>query len=251
MDKKDAYLKRINYQGIPKCDFETLHALQCMHLQIVPYENIDIVQGIPLSLKIEDLYEKIVTRRRGGYCFELNALFSWLLRGIGFNVVNYMARFLKDEPEIPMRRHRVMVVSCKEGDFLCDVGVGLVVPRRPLPFVHGKVDRQNGEKYIIEKDNFLGNVLYEWRNDTWRELYAFTVEPQLEQDFIAISYYCENHPESIFKAQEMVHIFTKTGRKSVAGKEVRLYENGSVDVLTPTSLAAYHDLLQLHFGIVL
>jgi len=249
MDKIMAYLKRIGFSGTPKLDFETLHELQRRHLLTVPYENLDIVRGIPLSLEIDNLYEKIVTRHRGGYCFELNALFAWLLRGLGFNVTDYMGRFLKDEPEIPMRRHRVLLVSCKDGDFVCDVGVGLMVPRRPLPFVTGKVDRQNGEKYIIEKEDFLGNVLYEWKHDNWSRIYSFTQEPQLEQDFIGISFYCEKHPDSVFRPQDMVHIFTETGRKSVSGREVRLFGEGGVEVITPATEAAYHELLNVHFGI--
>jgi len=247
--KISSYLQRIGYHGTPRSDFNTLHALQRLHLLTVPYENLDIVRGIPISLEIEDIYEKIICRHRGGYCFELNALFAWLLKNLGFKVTDYMARFLKDEPEIPMRRHRVLKVSCADGDFVCDVGVGLVVPREPLPLITGKVSRQNDEKYILEKEDFLGNVLYEWRQNTWRKLYAFTEEPQLEKDFIAVSFYCENHPDSIFKAHDMVHIFTDTGRKSVAGREVRLFSENKVEILHPATDAAYHELLNVHFGI--
>ncbi|MCL2361134.1 MAG: arylamine N-acetyltransferase [Defluviitaleaceae bacterium] len=249
MDKIAAYLKRIGFTGKPKRNFDTLHALQRNHLQTVPYENLDIVRGVPISLKIEDIYEKVVTRGRGGYCFELNALFAWLLRSLGFKVTDYMARFLKDEPEIPMRRHRVMLVSIGDEDYLCDVGVGLAVPRKPLPLTHGKVSRQSGEKYILEKDDFLGNILYDWKNDAWSRIYAFTLEPQIEQDFTAVSFYCEKHPDSIFRKQDMVHIFTDTGRKSVAGGEVRLFGEIGVEVHKPASESEYHGLLRLHFGI--
>jgi len=251
MDKIKAYLNRIGYRGTPRPDFNTLHHLQRLHLQTIPYENLDIVRGIPISLEIDAIYDKIVTRRRGGYCFELNALFAWLLRSLGFSVTDYFARFLKDEPEIPMRRHRVLKASCADGNFLCDVGVGLAVPREPMPLTTGKVSRQSNEKYILEKDDFLGNVLCEWHNDTWRRLYAFTEEPQIEKDFIAVSYYCENHPDSVFKAQDMVHIFTEKGRKSVAGREVRLFSDSCVEVLQPATEAAYHELLYVHFGIQL
>lgn len=249
MDKIYAYLQRIGYSGTPKLDFNTLYTLQRLHLQTVPYENLDIMREIPLSLEVDDIFEKIVLRGRGGYCFELNALFAWLLRSLGFKVIDYMARFLKDEPEIPMRRHRVLLVSCAEGNYLCDVGVGVVVPRKPLPMTIGKVSEQNGEKYIIERDDFLGNVLYEWRHDSWRKLYAFTEEPQLEKDFHAISFYCEKHPESFFRTQDMVHIFTDNGRKSVAGKEIRIFDPEGVNILRPATEAAYHELLKLHFGI--
>jgi len=251
MSKITTYLKRIGYQYTPRADYATLCDLQRLHLQAIPYENLDIMRGVPLSLEVDDIYEKIVVRGRGGYCFELNALFAWLLKSLGFAVTDYMARFLRDETEIPMRRHRVLKVSCVDGEYLCDVGVGGVIPRVPLPLVTGKVSEQNGEKYILDKDDFLGNVLCEWRHDSWRQLYAFTCEPQLEQDFTAISFYCEAHPESFFKTQDMVHIFTADGRKSVAGREVRIFTPDGVKVMKPATESAYHELLNVHFGIVL
>jgi len=249
MSRITKYLQRIGYIGTPRADYTTLCDLQRLHLQAVPYENLDIMRGVPLSLEIGDIYEKIVLRGRGGYCFELNALFAWLLKNLGFAVTDYMARFLRDEPEIPMRRHRVLNVACGGKEYLCDVGVGGVIPRMPLPLITGKVSEQNGEKYVLEKEDFLGNVLYEWRHDSWRKLYAFTNEPQLESDFTAISYYCETYPGSFFKTQDMVHIFTKDGRKSVAGREVRLFTADGVKVLAPVTDAAYHELLEMHFGI--
>jgi len=251
MDKITRYLQRIGFTGTARRDYDTLHALQRQHLLTIPYENLDIMRDVPLSLKVEDIYEKIVERNRGGYCFELNALFAWLLRNLGFEVTDYMARFLRDETEIPMRRHRVLGVICAGEEYLCDVGCGGVIPRKPLPIVTGKVSKQGSEEYILEKDSFLGYVLYEWRHESWRRIYAFTKEPQLEQDFIGISYYCEKHPESFFRTKDMVHIFTEDGRKSVADKEVKLFTSDDVKVYRPATEAAYHELLQTHFGIKL
>ena len=251
MQTKEKYLQRMGYTGTPKRDFETLHALQRSHLETIPYENLDIIRGVPLSLEINDIYEKVVVRRRGGYCFELNALFAWLLRGLGFEVIDYFARFLKEETTIPMRRHQVLHVACDDGDFLCDVGVGGTIPRMPLPLTPGKVSRQGNEKYILEEDALLGKVLYEWRRDSWQKMYSFTSEPQLAVDFVAASFYCEKHHDSIFTKQDMVHIFTKEGRKSVAGREVRLFTPDGVQVLHPATEAAYHELLKVHFGIEL
>ena len=249
MEKIFAYLRRIGYAGTPRLDFATLHDLQRLHLQTIPYENLDIMRNIPLSLNVDDIYDKIVRRNRGGYCFELNALFAWLLKSLGFGVTTYMARFLRDEAEIPMRRHRVQKVTCNQGSYLCDVGVGGIVPRMPLPIVTDKVSEQYGEKYVLKHDDFLGYVLYEWRRDAWRQLYSFTEEPQLEQDFTAVSFYCEKYPESFFRTLDMVHIFTENGRKSVAGREVRLFSPDGVKVLQPVTEAAYNELLEMHFGI--
>ena len=257
-----SYLNRIGYPtepGIePRCDFSTLSQLQSRHLQTVPYENLDIMRDIPLSLEIDDMYEKIVVRGRGGYCFELNGLFAWLLREMGFGVVEYMARYLRDEPEIPMRRHRVLKVTCGETAYLCDVGVGAIIPREPIPIVTGQVIEQNfagTERYKLEKEHFLGYVLYEWKKDSWQKVYSFTEEEQLNIDYVMPSFYCEKHPESFFRTMDMVHIFTDNGRKSVStgeyGRELKIFSTKGVEVIVPATDTIYHELLQVHFGITI
>lgn len=77
------YLERIGYTGPIVNSAYMLARLQEQHVHTVPYENLDILDRIPLSLDIPDLYDKIVTRHRGGYCFELNALFGWSAAGTG------------------------------------------------------------------------------------------------------------------------------------------------------------------------
>ena len=249
------YLSRIGFTGEPKLDYATLSQIQEKHLKTVPYENLDIMRNIPLSLETDDIYDKIVTRGRGGYCFELNGLYTWLLRGLGFEVTEFMARFLRDEKEIPMRRHRVLKVMCEGKAYLCDVGVGSVVPRKPLELVTGQINDFGSEKYKLEIEPFFGYVLYEQKNDGWRRLYSFTEEEQLNIDYVMPSFYCEAHPESYFRTMDMVHIFTDDGRKSVAaassgsGSELKIFSAKGVEVITPSSEQHYHELLEVHFGI--
>src|SRR5687768_9467525 len=83
----DAYLHRINYQGSLAPTARTLRDLQVAHLQTVPFENLSIHSAEPIILNDEALFEKIVLRRRGGFCYELNGLFAALLRKLGFEVV--------------------------------------------------------------------------------------------------------------------------------------------------------------------
>ena len=247
------YLKRIGFEGKPRVDVETLRVLHKRHLMTVPYENLDIMRNVPLSLELNDIYEKIVVRGRGGYCFELNALFTRLLREIGFDVEVYFGRFLRDEPPeaVPMRRHRVMGVRCDGGLYLCDVGVGGRIPREPIPVVADALNEQYGETYKLVKDDFFGYVLTELHKGEWRRIYAFTMEPQTDIDFVAVSYYCEVHPESFFRTMDMVHLFTEDGRKSVAGREFRVFSGEGVAVEVPGDEDGYERLLARAFGIVL
>ncbi len=81
-----AYLQRLNYTGAIAPNAETLRLLQLAHLRAVPFENLSIHSGEPVVLDDRALFEKIVGRRRGGFCYELNGLFAALLRGLGFEV---------------------------------------------------------------------------------------------------------------------------------------------------------------------
>ena len=113
-----AYLARIGLSDLPRnTTAGTLEALQAAHLTHVPYETLDIVRGVPLSLEEDALFDKIVTRNRGGFCFELNGLFAALLRALHFPVTEYFGRFLRDaDPGVPCIFKRFLLRSAeKEG----------------------------------------------------------------------------------------------------------------------------------------
>ncbi|MBQ9784730.1 MAG: arylamine N-acetyltransferase [Clostridia bacterium] len=246
-----AYLRRI---GLDACDvahtYAFLEKLQKHHITSVPYENLDILNGIPLSLDADALYDKIVTRHRGGYCFELGGALSALLGALGFSVTNYMARFLKNETSIPVRRHRVVVVACEGERYVCEVGIGQYAPRVPLLLREGLEQFDGYTSYKFEKEDFLGWVLYEKNGAEWRRYYAFTEEEQLDIDYIQPSFYCEKHPDSPFHQSVMVAIKTPTGRRAINGRDYKEFEG---DVLTHIeeniSDARLYELLQTVFGI--
>ncbi len=252
MFNMDAYLARIGYSGDRTPAPELLGALQYGHLTAVPYENLDIVRGIPLSLSVDALFEKIVTRRRGGYCFELNEMFAHLLRGLGFFVTDYFARFLADEPEIPKRRHHVMGVEIpgREGRWMCDVGVGIGSPNYPLRMVYGEEQVQDGIRYRFDLDAFLGWVLKVHKHGEWQSLFSFTEEPQLPKDFHAISFYCEHADDSPFNKEAMVAIRTPTGRKTLDGDTFKVFEGETCTAWREETQEGRAARLQSMFGIV-
>ena len=232
MEKIEAYFKRIGLempeQIVP--DSELLRKLQFAHCTSVPYENLDIIRGVPLSLDPENLFDKIVTRGRGGFCFELNGLFGWLLRKLGYDVTDVAARYLRGESVIPMRRHRVLIVQAVDGSWCCDVGIGEVCPRYPLRLEAGVEQPQFDECYRFEKDPFLGWLLMDRHHGEWRRFYSFTEEPQLDVDFIAPTFYCEKHPDSPFFPDEMFSLKTPEGRITLDGHVFKEFRNGEVTV---------------------
>jgi len=196
----------------------------------IPYENLDILRGKPLSLDYSDLYEKIVTRRRGGYCFELNGFLAQVYRSLGFAVTEYMARFLRGEEDIPVRRHRVCVVTDEQGiRWICDAGIGQSAFRIPLKMEAGYCSEQYGETYRVEHDDeFLGWVISDFHRGQWRRFYSFTEEKQLNIDYIMPSYWCEHAPESPFRGAEMFSIKNDTGRITLDGNILHIFDRETV-----------------------
>lgn len=251
MDVK-RYLERIDISEYEElnANLDLLKKLQSAHIMNVPYENIDIISGKAISLDEADIYDKIVTRHRGGYCFELNALFEKLLLGLGFRVESYFARFLRGQDAVPVRRHRVLVVTLGDEKYMADVGIGSPSPRVPLLLKAGITQEYFGECYRFEREDFLGWVLYEKHEGSWRKYLSFTEEKQLDIDFIQPSFYCEKHPDSIFNKALMVAIKTPSGRKTVDKDVFKIFEGNSLvyikENLTDTEL---EEILSAEFGI--
>jgi N-hydroxyarylamine O-acetyltransferase len=247
----EKYLHRIGIESTPEPTLEALNAIQRAHLYAVPYENLDILIQKPLSLKVEDLYEKIVTNGRGGYCFELNELFAWLLRQLGYGITDYFARFLRDEPAIPMRRHHVLraAIPGETDAYLCDVGVGTGSPTYPIRMEEGAIQRQGKAEYRLTRDAFLGWVLEELKRGEWAPVFSFTEEPQLPIDFIAASFYCERSPDSIFNKEPMVAMRTETGRITLDGNKFRRFEGDKVSEFIVGDPKQKQRMLDEWFGI--
>lgn len=233
----NAYFARLNLE-VPADltpNSQLLRRLHYAHCTQVPYENLDMLRGVPTSLAEDALFEKIVTNRRGGLCFELNGCFGNLLRALGYTVTDYAARYLRGETTIPMRRHRVLKVEATDGVWLCDVGIGERCQREPIVLVEGVEQTQFGETYRLEKEPFLGWVLWDLHKGTWGKFYSFTEEPQLTVDFEAPNFYCEKHPDSPFNTVEMFALKTATGRITLDG---HTYKEFSGDTPTVRQLEA-------------
>lgn len=236
-----AYFERIGLEIPEKIvpDSQLLRKLQFAHCTAVPYENLDMIRGIPTSLEEDALFEKIVVNHRGGLCFELNGSFGNLLRELGYGVTDLAARYLRGETTIPMRRHRVLKVQATDGVWLCDVGIGEICPREPVQLLEGVVQEQFGELYKLEKDTFLGWVLMDFYKGQWRQFYSFTEEPQLMVDYIAPNFYCEMHPDSPFNKQEMFSLKTAEGRITLDGNLYKEFRADGVEAreLTDSEMA--------------
>ena len=110
-DEIIGYMKRIGIDSNITVDLNSLVSLQKAHLTHIPYENYDSLEHKLTSLNHKELYRKLITEHRGGICFELNGLYAWLLKSIGFDVKSHLSRYIIPEGEVHQRTHRVMTVT--------------------------------------------------------------------------------------------------------------------------------------------
>jgi len=120
----EKYLQRIGFEHPVRPDLKTLDRLVKAHLSSVPFENLDQQLRIPVSTALPDVYDKLVLHNRGGWCFELNGLFGWLLKEIGFDVT-MLAGFVGPDKPFPdtVGDHMFLMVKC-DGPQIVDVGFG-------------------------------------------------------------------------------------------------------------------------------
>jgi hypothetical protein len=124
MVSADAYLERIGYSGVTDPNSDTLRALHRAHLFTVPFENLDIGLKRTIPCDAEAAVRKIVEQRRGGFCYELNGAFAWLLRALGFHVTLLSARVGRADGSLgPEYDHLTLRVDLDQ-PWLADVGFG-------------------------------------------------------------------------------------------------------------------------------
>lgn len=250
-DQINDYLKRIEYFTTCTINEATLSALQWAHLTHIPYENLSILAGIPLSLEPDALFQKIILDKHGGYCFELQGLFKELLAALGFSVTQYAARFLDEEGPIQMRRHRVLLVTLNEERYLVDVGVRNEAPRKALHLIEDEIQSDGVCKYRFEKDDFFGWILLQKeQGKDWAPMYGFTEEVQIDDDFIMPSFYCEKHPNSTFNKFMKISIFTGESNFTLVDGVFKEYRNAKVQFRKQlTDTVEICDILKHYFGL--
>ncbi len=194
----DAYFARIGYRGLRTPSAEVLRAIHLAHATHVPFENIDVLRGLPIRLDLESLQRKLVTDRRGGYCFEQNMLLAAALEAIGFRLKRLLARVkFRSQHTLPLT-HMALDVEADGRHWLCDVGFGGHGLLEPIPFQEGSATQGIWDYHLKQADSrwwLLQAPLEEGMID----LYTLTREPYELIDFEPPNYYVWNYPTSIFR----------------------------------------------------
>ena len=214
-----SYLRRINYQGPLRPSIDVLRRLHRQHLLTVPFENLDIHRGRPIVLDEQAFYDKIIHARRGGYCYELNGCFAWLLKSLGFKVSMVSARVARKSGEFsPEFDHMTLLVRLRER-WLADVGFGDLFSE-PLRLSMPDPQQDDGGQYWITKKK-VAWLLSRWdeKTSSWQSQYAFGLRPRKLANFTARNRYQQTSPNSHFTQNRLISKLTPTGRVTLTDTE--------------------------------
>jgi N-hydroxyarylamine O-acetyltransferase len=248
--RRAEYLDRIQYAGSLEPTAETLRQLQVAHLLTVPFENLSIHAGEPIVLDDDALFEKIVSRRRGGFCYELNGLFAALLRELGFRVSMLSAGAISADGTFgPPFDHMALMVTLDER-WLVDVGFGDSF-REPLRLDARTVQDQHDRAYRIDGDGGVLTVSQRGSDATWRSQYRFTLKPHVYADYAGMCHYHQTSPESHFTRQRLCSRATADGRVTISGSRLIVTSGADRREVGLNTEQDYADALRDHFGIVM
>ena len=245
-----AYLERIGYRGPLAPTAETLRRLQRAHLLSVPFENLSIHAGEPIVLDDEALFDKIVVRGRGGFCYELNGLFAALLRSLGFRVEMLSAAVMGREGEFgPEFDHMALLVTLAER-WLVDVGFGDSFVE-PLLLDECGEQAQGARAYRIDED---GDHLILMQRDGaggWEAQYRFGLRPHVYADYAGMCHYHQTSPESHFTRRRLCSLLTEEGRVTVSDLRLITTRGGEREERELAGEEEYAGALREHFRIVM
>lgn len=247
----DAYLKRININHPVILDKAGLDELIFAHQCYVPFENLDVwLYKKSIPLEIEALYEKVVVRGRGGYCFELNALFTALLNALGFEAYACMCRITRNKNFVPLTLHRGIIVTIDGQQYFCDVGYGGPMPAGAIPIRDGAREEIHGDTFFINKTDTPWWTLSRVTSDGSTEsVMQFYTMPQEAVDFITMNEYCSKSKDSVFCKKLFVNRRTENGNISITDQHFAEIVNKKAVQEREITQEELPELLEKYFNI--
>jgi arylamine N-acetyltransferase len=248
-----AYFGRIGYGGPAEPTVETVRALVAAHNRSIPFENLDPLLGIPVAdLSAAALIDKLVHRRRGGYCYEHNGLMGYVLEELGFGVQRFAGRVVWMNPSgpLPAQTHQVLSVAVPgvDGPLLVDVGFGGQTLTSPIRLEAGLVQETRHEPYrLCGRDD--GFQLEAQIGDAWQPLYTFTTRPQPRIDLEVGSWYVSTNPKSHFVTGLTAALVTEDARWNIRGRNLAIHRAGHTEKIRFDTAAEVLDVLTDRFGI--
>ena len=243
------YLERIGVDAVKTPDKENLDKLVVAHQRNVPFENLDVYDAeTELSLYISDLYDKIVTRRRGGYCFELNSAFMELLKSVGYECYPTAARVIWHAACTMPLSHRVTIVTIGGVRYFCDVGFGGPSPQGAI-MLDEPGPQQSGSNIFVFSRNDGSTVINRLVDGEHEPLLMFTEIPYDPVDFLALNEYQSRSKNSNFKKSRTLNLVTETGNITLGGNVLRVNSDSDPVEITLGTEDELRAAIKDYFGI--
>lgn len=243
---KEKYLKRFKAAPIQEHYLQNLADLQSLHMQNIPFENLDVIRHTPIYLNLESIYEKIVNQHRGGYCYELNGLFHWLLNQLEFDAKLISATVQKPDGTWSKADTHAAILVELDTLYLVDAGFGDSTIS-PIP-LGGERHTDHSGTYRVEKADEVFYDLVREKDNKEQVLYRFSTEEKQLADFHEGCIFNQVSKDSPFTHEDLVTRATPNGRITLSGSQLTRSENGEKK-RTDLSHAEKSKVLKEEFGI--
>lgn len=245
-----AYLDRIGYTAGSENTPENLEKLIRCHLETVPFENLDFCYHPKrMSARPEDMYHKVVERRRGGVCFELNSIFYWLMQQLGYETYPLHVR-LPHGPDIPapiVHRGNMVILDGKK--YYCDVGYGGPGPKGLVAVDGPREQVIDGEPFQIQRDG-LYVTIFRMADGEWTQVIRFADVPAVAEDFDYLLFAFTADPESHFVKKRIVNLcLPNHGHLALTDMEFTALKDGVRTHRVLQSEEEVQEVLREEFGI--
>ncbi|NOQ75563.1 MAG: acetyltransferase [Crocinitomix sp.] len=223
------YINRIKYTGEITPNMVLLLQLQKAHLLSIPFENLDIHYGNKIDLDVAKIYAKVVEKGRGGFCYELNGLFFFLLKTIGFDAKIVSANvYNNDKKEFGKAfDHLTIIVKLNDIEYLVDVGFGEFT-FFPLKLELNTIQTDSRGDFMIEM--FEKGVYQVLKLSEGKKIiqYIFTIQEKVMNQFTEMCQYHQTSPDSHFTHQKLISRPTENGRITLAGNILKITDKGAI-----------------------
>lgn len=243
-----AYLARIGWHGPLDAALPTLTGLLRAHMRAIPFENLDVLLGRGIRVDLDGVFAKLVTARRGGYCFEHSTLFAAALADAGFAPVAHSARVVLLAPRSASpRTHMFLSVTIAGTTYVLDPGFGGHGPLVPVPLVESRELREGPDVHrFVRRDG-------EWVLETpiggvMTPLWMSTLDAESPIDFVMANHFTSTWSESPFVNRLMLRALTPDGRVSVMNRDVTVLRGAASEKRELADRTALRQLLVAHFG---
>jgi N-hydroxyarylamine O-acetyltransferase len=261
-----AYCARLGLGDVPTLDAEGLARLQAAHRQAITFENIDVLLGRGIRIDSASVFDKLVTRRRGGYCFEQNRLYADMLAEIGFRQRSLLARVRLGVPEgeVPPRTHILLLVDLEDGPWIADAGFGgSFVPAMPMrdgaeaQTEDGARHRlrhvgwPDGEWVLERAGSRAGTDGRAHDHDDWQAQYTFDLAHVDDADLLQANHWVSTWPQSRFVLEPRVTIVVPAGFRALTGTSLSIAGKNSLEKREVADAAEWRSVMAELFGVEL